>query len=227
MLKKGTTPKGLRLDSGNLAELSTKARDVLKEVEKQTGVDISQRTSIIASDDLNIKKIKDMDGKHSINVFAVGTKLITCYEQAALGMVCKLCELNGTPRIKNSETVEKSTLPGPKSITRFEGTIDGTELTGDIIGCIDEKFTESTSLYRMMKYEDKIEAKITKTTDLLVDVQTHRPDFEFSALKMRQMADQRWEESKKIEADGHHQVYVSQKLRDLLFSVRHGLTKAN
>lgn len=47
---------------------------------------------------------------HEVDAFGIGTYLVTCYSQAALGCVFKLVEINDQPRIKLSEDVTKVTL---------------------------------------------------------------------------------------------------------------------
>jgi len=44
---------------------------------------------------------------HQIDAYGIGTYLVTCYAQAALGVVFKLVEINNKPRIKISEAVSK------------------------------------------------------------------------------------------------------------------------
>ena len=51
-------------------------------------------------------------------MFGIGTNLVTCQAQPALGMVYKVCEFKGIPRIKISEEAEKTTIAGSKSIIR-------------------------------------------------------------------------------------------------------------
>jgi len=75
---------------------------------------------VVASNDINEEAIKKLQEKgHQIDVFGIGTNLVTCQAQPALGMVYKLVEINGEARIKLSEEVEKTTLPGSKSIARI------------------------------------------------------------------------------------------------------------
>ncbi|VDN15922.1 unnamed protein product [Dibothriocephalus latus] len=56
---------------------------------------------------------------HSIDMFAVGTQLVTCQKQSALGCVCKLVEINGIPTAKLSENVHKMNIPGRKLAYRL------------------------------------------------------------------------------------------------------------
>lgn len=60
--------------------------------------------------------------KHEIDTFGIGTNLVTCQAQPALGMVYKVVEFHGTARMKFSEEMGKLTLPGGKSVVRvFDG----------------------------------------------------------------------------------------------------------
>jgi nicotinate phosphoribosyltransferase len=75
--------------------------------------------NIVASNDINEKTLRQLnkDG-HKIDVFGIGTNLVTCQAQPALGMVYKVVSFQGTPRIKFSEEIGKVTLPGAKSVIR-------------------------------------------------------------------------------------------------------------
>ena len=105
--------KAIRLDSGDLAYLSKKARKMLDDAGLNS-------VKIIASNQLNehvIKSLlKDQDAK--IDAFGIGTELITGKEDAALDGVYKLTEANGKPKMKISENIEKVTLPGKKQLYR-------------------------------------------------------------------------------------------------------------
>ena len=137
----GHKPVGIRLDSGDLAYLSRKARVMLDEAGHQDCV-------IFATNDLDediLLALNSQDAK--IDVYGIGTKLITSYNNASLGGVYKLCALeeNGVlvPKIKVSNSHEKTTNPGVKKIVRIFK--DGMA-QADLICLEDETFDTSKPL---------------------------------------------------------------------------------
>ena len=117
--EKGYEPLGIRLDSGDLAYLSRKARQMLDEAG-------FPNAKICVSNDLDEYLIRDLKLQGArIDLWGVGTRLITSAGRAALGGVYKLCALEKDgrmqPKIKLSDTLEKITLPGKQEIWRFYG----------------------------------------------------------------------------------------------------------
>lgn len=133
MAQEGTHPVAIRLDSGDLAYLSKKARAMLD----KEGL---QEVKIIVSNQLNEHVIKSLEDQGApIDGFGVGTELVTGKPDASLDGVYKLCESNGKPSMKISENIEKNTLPGKKMVWRFfdeEGNIfrDGILLDEEMPG---------------------------------------------------------------------------------------------
>ena len=75
---------------------------------------------IVGSNGIDVSTLDSLRAQsHEIDVFCVGTDVVTCEAQPALGMVYKLCEIEGTPCIKISGDVEKMTIPGRKSAYRL------------------------------------------------------------------------------------------------------------
>ena len=104
----GYAPVGVRIDSGDLAYLSRKVREAFVKISKSSGISSFAELSIIASNDLNEETIYSLNEQgHEINKFGIGTHLVTCQRQPALGCVFKLVELNGKPTVKLSEDVAK------------------------------------------------------------------------------------------------------------------------
>jgi len=104
---------GIRLDSGDLAYLSKKARKLLD----AAGLEY---VKIFASNQLNEYVIRSLDEQHApLDGYGVGTELVTGKPDAALDGVYKLALCNGIPRMKISENVEKMTYPGRKSLYRY------------------------------------------------------------------------------------------------------------
>ncbi|XP_073057899.1 nicotinate phosphoribosyltransferase 2-like isoform X1 [Primulina eburnea] len=113
---------GIRLDSGDLAYQSCEARNFFRVVEKEFGVSEYGKTSITASNDLNEETLDALNKQgHEVDAFGIGTHLVTCYAQPALGVVFKLVEINNKPRIKLSEDVSKVSIPCKKRCYRLYG----------------------------------------------------------------------------------------------------------
>ncbi|MDP3784577.1 MAG: nicotinate phosphoribosyltransferase [bacterium] len=117
----GHKPIGVRIDSGDLADLSKKIRRMLQTPGQRYGIDLFKQ-QIVASNDINEKILSSLNEQgHEINAFGIGTNLVTCEAQPALGGVYKLVEVNGKPRIKLSEDAGKMTIPGRKTVYRLYG----------------------------------------------------------------------------------------------------------
>lgn len=113
----GYEPKGIRLDSGDLAYLSKAARAMLDEAGFENAI-------ICASGDLDENLIRSLKAQGArIDTWGVGTKLITSADMPALGGVYKLAAVyegeTEIPKIKLSDTTEKITNPGVKEVYRI------------------------------------------------------------------------------------------------------------
>ena len=122
---------GIRLDSGDLAELSIGARKLLDAAGFEDAV-------IVASNDLDEHRIAQLRSSGApISVWGVGTRLTTGHPDAALGGVYKLSAIvdaNGVrqPRIKLSETAVKVSNPGVQQVRRRVDPSTG-RFAGDVL----------------------------------------------------------------------------------------------
>ena len=113
MKEKGQQLQAIRLDSGDLAYLSKRGRKMLDDAG-------FQHVQIVVSNQLDEYLIKSLlEQKAPIDIFGVGTSLATGQPDAALDGVYKLSEINGKPKIKLSENIQKVTLPGAKQVYRY------------------------------------------------------------------------------------------------------------
>ncbi|OPA77687.1 nicotinate phosphoribosyltransferase [Paenibacillus selenitireducens] len=115
--KEGKRLQSIRLDSGDIAYLSIRAREMLD----AAGL---PDVKIVASNDLDENTISDLKAQGArVDIWGVGTQLITAADQPALGGVYKIValEVNGEyqPTIKISGNPEKVTTPGKKDIFRI------------------------------------------------------------------------------------------------------------
>uniref|UniRef100_A0A1L8DZM0 Nicotinate phosphoribosyltransferase n=1 Tax=Nyssomyia neivai TaxID=330878 RepID=A0A1L8DZM0_9DIPT len=113
---------GIRFDSGDLAYLSCLARQTFEQVSARFRIPWFNTLTIVASNDINEDTIISLNEQgHKIDCFGIGTHLVTCQRQPALGCVYKLVEINNQARIKLSQDVEKVTMPGSKNAFRLFG----------------------------------------------------------------------------------------------------------
>ena len=140
---RGYRPKGIRIDSGDIAYLSKKARRMLDDA----GYDYVQ---IMASNSLDEYIIRDLLVQGAqVDIFGVGENLITSKSDPVFGGVYKLVaiEKDGelVPKIKISETVEKITTPCFKMLYRLYSNENG-QAVADYVTCFDEVVDTSRPL---------------------------------------------------------------------------------
>src|SRR5690606_17799777 len=120
---------GVRIDSGDLAYFSNAARKMLDDAG-------FPKAKIIASNDLDEHILTSLKLQEaSIDIWGIGTKLVTAYDQPALGAVYKLSAMKSEegewePKIKVSQQSIKINIPGFHNVRRF--TIEG-KAVGDMI----------------------------------------------------------------------------------------------
>lgn len=215
----GHKPVGIRLDSGDLAYLSKKARKMLDEAG-------FTEVAICASGDLDEKLIASLKAQGAkIDVWGVGTKLITSDDMPALGGVYKMSAVweNDTliPKMKVSDNSAKITNPGYKTTYRIydrEGMAQA-----DLICLADEKIDTTKPLTIFHPIETW---KKTTFTEYSVKP-LHVPVFkggkqvyqtpslaEIVAFAKEERATF-WEEYRRLDQPEVYKVDLSQKLYDL------------
>ncbi|MFO7913298.1 MAG: nicotinate phosphoribosyltransferase [Desulfotignum sp.] len=131
MEKNGNRLKGIRLDSGDLAWLARESRKMLD----TAGL---HYVKIAASNQLDENVIKSLlSQKAPIDLFGVGTNLVTGHPDAALDGVYKLARVKDEPRLKLSESIEKINLPDKKQVYRLLCP-DGSFYGGEAVAGADE-----------------------------------------------------------------------------------------
>ncbi|MFO7933778.1 MAG: nicotinate phosphoribosyltransferase [Bacteroidales bacterium] len=135
MKERGEKLLGIRLDSGDLAYLAKESRKMLD----SEGL---HEVKIAASNQLDEYVIKSlMDQEAPIDLFGVGTNLVTGRPDAALDGVYKLSYANGKPRIKLSESISKINLPHRKQVYRLMNEY-GSWIGADVVSLADEEDIE-------------------------------------------------------------------------------------
>lgn len=207
----------IRLDSGDLAYLSKKAREQLDEA----GLSY---VKIIASNQLDEYLIKSLIGQGApIDWFGVGTSLVTGKNDAALDGVYKLSLINMRPTIKLSEDLIKITLPGEKKVVRYFK--DNHKFYTDAIALADEneqkipiifhpQHPDSNTAVEGLKSE-VIARKVIENGKLIVDEKSIAEISDYRKFRVSQLSD----EHKRFEYPHIYKVGLSEnlmKLRDKL-----------
>ena len=217
---KGHKPKGIRIDSGDLAYLSKMARNMLDEAGFEDAI-------IVASSDLDedtIDSLKVQEAK--ITHWGVGTNLITSSNSPALGGVYKLVAAreNGqlTPKIKISNNPDKITNPGYKKVVRIYDD-SGLFALADLIMLDEEEIDTSeplTIFHPIYTWKTKT-FKRYSIKELLVpyyikgDLVYERQTAHDVRNNVRLELDSLWPEYKRLQKPQIYKVDLSKKLWDL------------
>ena len=217
LLPMGYRPKGVRIDSGDIAYLSKKARKMLDEA----GFDY---VNIVASNSLDEYIIRDLLIQGAkIDLFGVGENLITSKSDPVFGGVYKLAAVQKgegyLPKIKISESIEKITTPGFKMVYRFFSK-ETTLAVADLVTLHDEAVDAS----RPVTIFDPIATWKKKTLQNVEAVELLTPIFRGGELVYRSpelsqirsycldQVDHLWDEVKRFEHPHTYYVDLSHKL---------------
>ena len=226
---KGIRKCGIRLDSGDMAYLTRKARKMLDDA----GWTECQISVSNALDEYLIQDLLRQGAK--IDMFGVGERLITARSEPVFGGVYKLAaveEPDGTivPKIKISENVEKITNPHFKKLYRFYGNDTGKAIA-DYLCVHDESVDDSgemeifdpeatwkrKTVYNFTARE--LQVPIFKNGELVYRL----PSLEEIRTYCAQQVDTLWDEVKRFDNPHTYYVDLSQKLLD----IRYDLLKSN
>ena len=215
---------GIRLDSGDLAYLSKKARKMLDEAGHP-------EATICASNDLDEYLIHDLKIQGAaIDSWGVGTNLITSKDCPSFGGVYKLAAIQNKdgefiPKIKLSENTEKITNPGNKTIFRIYEKENG-KIKADLICFADETIDTSKDLLLFDPVETWKKTKLKGGTytvrEMMVPIFINgacvydSPSVKEIAAYCRKEKDTLWDETKRLFYP--HNVYVD--LSDRLYAVK-------
>ena len=223
----GITKCGIRLDSGDMAYLSQKAREMLDEA-GWTDCKISVSNSL---DEHLIQAVLRQGAK--IDLFGVGERLITAKSEPVFGGVYKLVaveEEDGsvTPKIKISENVGKITTPHYKKIYRFIGNDTGKAIA-DYMCVHDETVDDSQDIEifdpentwkRKVVYDytaKELQVPVFQNGELVYELPTLEQIRDYAMEQVESL----WDEVKRFDNPQTYYVDLSQKLWD----IKYGLLK--
>ncbi len=220
----GKRPKGIRLDSGDIAYLSVEARKMLDEAGYPD-------CKIVASNSLDEHIISDLLRQGAaIDLFGVGERLITASSEPVFGGVYKLAavEENGviTPKIKISENVAKITNPHYKKLYRLYSNKTGKAIADQL--CVYDEEIDCTKpltifdpdfTWKKKTITDftarELQVPIFKNGELVYKM----PSLEEIRSRCAQQTDTLWQEVLRFE--NPHKYYVD--LSEKLWNIKHAL----
>ena len=231
--EEGHEPKGIRLDSGDLAYLSKKARAMLDEAGFPNAI-------ICVSGDLEERSINSLLQQGAkIDSWGIGTKLITSEDLPSLGGVYKLSSVideNGVaqPKIKLSDNTVKITNPGFKKLYRLYDRENGMAIA-DLITLHDEVVDDSQplTLFDPIETWKKHEAENFRVEQLQhTIVKEGKLVYEFPALTdvrafSKEQLSKFWEEYLRLDVPQLYKVDLSQKLHALKIGMIDAIRQKN
>ena len=217
----GVTECGIRLDSGDLAYLTRKARQMLDEA----GWESCKITVSNSLDEYLIRDLWLQDAK--IDAFGVGERMITAKSEPVFGGVYKLVAVEDDdgeiiPKIKISENVGKITTPHFKKLYRFYGRDTGKAIA-DYLCVYDETVDDSGNLeiFDPEATWKRKEVYHFEARELLVQIYKNgklvykRPSMEELRAYCASQVDTLWDEVKRFDNPHRYYVDLSQKLYDI------------
>lgn len=226
----GKRLKGVRIDSGDLAYLSKKTRQMLDEA----GLTDCQIVASNSLDEYTITSLIEQGGR--IDSFGVGERLITSKSEPVFGAVYKIAavEQEGTfrPRIKVSENVEKITNPGLKRVYRIYDKTG--QAVADLIGKHDEKidlskpfrYVDPVAPWRQRTFEEcscrELQVPIFQNGKLVYDL----PELqEIKEYVRRQMEEEMWTEEQRFENPHVHYLDMTPGYYDMKMELLYKMQK--
>lgn len=194
MEKQGYRLRGVRIDSGDLVELSKRVRKMLDSEDLHY-------VKIVLSGDLNEYKIEDLIAKGAqVDIFGVGTEMGVSKDAPSLGGVYKLVEDESGPKIKLS--TGKITLPGKKQVWRV---IKNGVMVEDVI-CLSDEEAPDKDAYPLLR-------RFMKDGKVIADYPSINRIREFCLSNYTLLP----EEAKRIRGEKwHYRIRVSEKLKGLI-----------
>lgn len=215
----GKRPKGIRIDSGDIAYYSRKAREMLDKAGYED-------CKIVASNSLDEYIIRDLffqDAK--VDSFGVGERLITSKNSPVFDGVYKLAAVEKNniiiPKIKISENVEKITNPHFKKVYRLISN-DTNKAIADLITVYDEKvpegpieiFDPEVTWKRQMVdnyHVQELLVQVIKDGEVIYETPSMKDIQEYCKSQVKEL----WDEVKRFENPHNYYVDLSQKLWDI------------
>lgn len=225
LLPKGITKCGVRIDSGDIAYLSCKIREVL-DAEGLTDCIIVASNSL---DEYIIRGLFHQGAK--VDAFGVGERLITAKSDPVFGGVYKLCAVeneNGeiVPKIKLSENVGKITTPHFKKVYRLFGRDTG-KAEADLI-CVYDETVDDTKPLEIFDPENTWKTKTLenfRAEELLIKIfENGKQVYTLPTLKeirvhCKASLESMWEEVKRFDNPHNYYVDLSEKLWNIKYSM--------
>ncbi|SDR95337.1 nicotinate phosphoribosyltransferase [Christiangramia echinicola] len=211
MEARGQKLLAIRLDSGDLSYFARQSRKLLDEA----GLNY---VKIAASNQLDEHVIKSLlEQQAPIDIFGVGTNLVTGDPDGALDGVYKLAFSNGKPRIKISESIFKVTLPHKKQVFRMKDE-NGKCIGADAIGLSqEEKITEMFHPFEPYKsmdvskfHQEAILQKVMENGEMLISKRTLKEISDYSLSRLSELPI----EYKRFNNPHIYKIGISDRLRD-------------